>query len=102
MEQSISKTDYINTLDDINYILEKAQFIINKIEDQYGFAKSPDYNSIQQVIQNWHSINAKWTVEAEQTRNWMLGYDDVFTMVKIALDYVFEARQELIKAGATE
>ena len=40
-------------LDEVNGILEKAQFMINKITDDYCFFKAPNHDTIRETVHNW-------------------------------------------------
>lgn len=73
--------------------LEKADTLLSYWTQDYSFAEKPDPRA---AIAYWSGSDK--SRNAEQAATWFLEYNQIFTIVDIAIDYLLEAKKILNEA----
>ena len=73
--------------------LDKAETILSRWVQDYSFAEKPDPRA---AIAYWSGSDK--SQEAEQAAKWFYEYDEIYTIVDIAFDYLLEAKKILNEA----
>ena len=73
--------------------LEKADTLLSYWTQEYDFAEKPDPRA---AIAYWSGSDK--SRNAEQAATWFLEYNQIFTIVDIAFDYLLEAKKILNEA----
>ena len=84
-----------DVLEEIKENIDKSDFMLNKIMSEYCFYKSPSYEDLRIMVHDWEAKSPVQSEEVKQAEKWALGYNDVFTSITIAFDYVLEMKQLL-------
>ena len=90
------KHELFETKSSIEYAeakLEKAETILSRWVQDYSFAEKPDPRA---AVAWWSGTNK--SREAEQAATWFWEYNQIFTIVDIAFDYLLEAKKILNEA----
>lgn len=88
----------LTTQDTLTLIDEKASkvdFMLNKFMCDYNYIKAPSYDELRTMVKGWAISNPVQSNKVKQAQKWALGYNDVFTSITIAFDYVVEMKQLL-------
>lgn len=73
--------------------LDKAEMLLNRWVQDYSFAKMPDPRA---AVARWSGADK--SQEAEQAAKWFYEYNEIYTIVDIAFDYLLEAKKILNEA----
>lgn len=95
MENLVVKDEFdIRTdLEEILTKLEKANYILSKWIEDYGFAERPDPRAALAC-----SSEKDRSEKASQAFQWYYDYKNILTMIEIAFDYVYESKKALSQA----
>lgn len=89
----MSNLELLDRLDDIQALAKCAEFATLEFMDDYGFAKNPDPQKALACCTGKDS-----TIENIQSFKWYAEYERIFTLIKIADDYIYKIL-ELAKHG---
>lgn len=96
MEVKTLKHELFEVENNIEYAkvkLDKAETILSHWVQDYSFAEKPDPRA---AIAYWSGSDK--SQEAEQAAKWFWEYNQIFTIVDIAFDYLLEAKKILNEA----
>lgn len=77
-------------LEEVLTKLEKANYILSKWIEDYGFAERPDPRAALAC-----SSEKDRSEKAVQAFQWYYDYENILTMIEIAFDYVYESKKAL-------
>lgn len=86
-----------NSIEYAEVKLDKAEMLLNRWVQDYSFAKKPDPRA---AVACWSGSDK--SQEAEQAAKWFWDYNQIFTIVDIAFDYLLEAKKILNEAVERE
>lgn len=91
------KFEHVNYLEELETNLELASFVVQKVLDDFSFCEAPDYHSYLKMMEDYKTVRPERTRASTQAEKWAFGYEDVFNMVRIARDYIWQVRQDIKK-----